>query len=260
MSRLLYALCFAGLATVSPLMAQNGPGTAPNPVDSLHRASELYAWGTDGDVPHVLQLLSSAATLFHSAGDLRGEATALERLGRVHADLEDPDSALTFYRRALALREKIGDTAATTATRRTMRRPAAVELLKRSPLLEPTMGVVAGHRFVGEVRSLLATVGDSLGPGANTPQAATRALELLLGDRTVRAEIQSEPAGLVVKYRRMTDPTQRELAVTTSDTISLQPALYVFTIVDPRTGQPEVQNKDCATPCTVRFNLRRRPN
>jgi hypothetical protein len=202
----------------------------------------------------MLQLLSDSVEFHRGANDRSGEGRVLSRIGEVLAAAGAADSARAYYLRAVEAQHLAGDSGAVAATRRLIWRVDVVQLLNRSPLLEPTMGTVTGQQFVGEARRVLAQEVDSVVLAEiRSPHDATRALEAVLSGTVVDARVQSQPANLVVQYRRLTDPPGSERTVTTDDVLSLPAALYLFVARDPATGRVQPQTKDCAIPCSVRF-------
>lgn len=137
-----------------------------------------------------------------------------------------------------------------------------IELLDNSPLLEPTLSIVLGARYVRDTRMLLSIIDTTLVLPEQTALEATRELERRLerwlertGGESPMATVESVPDGLVVTYRPITDPEAQELTATTRDEFPLRPALYVFRCTNPTTGQVVTQRKSCATNCRVVFNF-----
>src|SRR6266550_3818813 len=135
-------------------------------------------------------------------------------------------------------------------------RTKVIELLASSPLLEPTMSVVHEAQFVRESQAQLDAI--TYGTTAKSPSTAREAtaeLEALLAGLTVKATVTSVPRGLVVSYHRLVDTNALDLTVTTDDVLTLEPALYVFTCKDPKTGRLEEHRTSCAGPCKVSFTF-----
>jgi hypothetical protein len=186
---------------------------------------------------------------------------ALAQLGELLAAAGALDSARAYYGQAVRVQLAIRDSAAAARTRKLRWEVDVRELLAKSPLLDPLMGTVRGQRYVGEVRRILSQQMDSSSlREIRSPEDATQALEAVLAGTVVRARVQSEPANLVVQYRRAAENVGSERSVTTNDVIPLAPALYVFQARDPVSGEVYVQRKQCATPCLVRFVFRGRVN
>jgi hypothetical protein len=146
-----------------------------------------------------------------------------------------------------------------TITLAEIRRARVIELLNRSPLLDPTRSVAEERRFVQAARAILVSIpgAQPVGTSVNSVEAATRALEQTLAGRgpPVYATVESVPSRLAVKYRRLADSPGSELMVTTDDRIALQPASYLFSAEDPKTGKPKEQPMSCHTNCRVRFTF-----
>jgi hypothetical protein len=239
-----------------------GAGTAAAqgaPADSAAnlytQASERMAWGTPPDTAAVIGLLTQAATLYREAADRGEEAIMLALIGRLHTAAGRVDSALVYYRRASDLQRIAGDTAALSATLEEMQSPAAVELLNRSPLLKPTMGAVAGARYVNDTRALLTSTRDEGElQQIKTVEKATQELEQVLEKTmSVYAVVQSEPSRVEVTYRRLIQKAAPPRSLTTNDSILLRPALYLFEGKDPATGAAQRKPVACATRCKVDF-------
>ena len=130
------------------------------------------------------------------------------------------------------------------------KRQQLIELLDRSPLLEPTMSVVAQARYLRDTRSVLE--GYWAESETSSVEDATLAIQDLLAGTTVTAAVLSEPADLNVTYRLLVDVDAPVLSVTTAASIQLSPGLYVFTCTSS-TGVTEQKNVSCATNCEVRF-------
>ncbi len=259
-------------------------------------ASELYAWGNPPDTSRVLELLKSALRLYRGSRDRAGEAMVLARLGRVYDDGNQTDSALAFYGqavrigretgnatqegrllraigavytrlglpdsaqahfdRALSIARERGDTDSEKLTLAEIRYAKVLDLLNRSPLLEPGMSVVKSGLFVQQAKAVLGNSPDVA--TLDSPEALTKALEQEFARKVtiIHATVQSEPTRIAVSYRRLSDPEGTALTVTTDDRIPLQAALYAFSAKDPTSGDPaQVQNVKCMTNCTVRFTF-----
>jgi hypothetical protein len=202
----------------------------------------------------VFLLLSDSVEVYRAANDYSAEGRVLSRIGQILAAAGVTDSARPYYLRAVQAQVTAGDSAAVASTRHLIWLVDVVQLLNRSPLLEPTMGTVAGQRYVTETRRMLAQQVDSTTlAGIRSPQDATRALETVLDGTVVHAKVQSHPSNVIVQYRRLTEPPGAERTVTTDDMISLPAALYLFLARDPVSGRVQPQTKDCAVPCLVRF-------
>jgi len=130
------------------------------------------------------------------------------------------------------------------------KRQQLIELLDQSPLLEPTMSVVAQARYLRDVRSALEDYAAE--SETSSVEDATALMQDLLAGTTVTATVVSEPADLNVTYRLLVDVDAPVLSVTTDASIPLSPGLYVFTCTSS-TGVTEQKNVSCATNCEVRF-------
>ncbi len=76
-------------------------------------ADSLYAIGTKlrlgKESTEALQLLQEALNMYRGIGDERGEAEVLGGIGAANFDLNDSQSAMSFYKEALVIREKVDD-------------------------------------------------------------------------------------------------------------------------------------------------------
>lgn len=76
---------------------------------ALLEAEVLRSQGTAESLTKSVEKYSQAATLYHLAGDLADEQTALNNLGSVYDDLGDKEKALEWYERALRLARDTSD-------------------------------------------------------------------------------------------------------------------------------------------------------
>jgi hypothetical protein len=248
------------LATLTIIFLM-GCGLAPSRLPAQTTAESTQTVGArpcppelEPEACRVLQLLSDSVKLYQDANNRSAEGNVLSRIGQILAAAGATDSARPYYLRAVEAQVSAGDSAAVASTRRLIWVVDVVQLLNRSPLLEPTMGTVVGQRYVAETRRVLAQQLDStVLAGVRSPDDATRALEAVLDGTVVRAKVQSHPSNVLVQYRRLTEPPGAERTVTTDDMISLPAALYLFVARDPVSGRVQPQTKDCAIPCLVRF-------
>lgn len=264
------------LAKATELKAWGAPEDAPAVLTLLRRAAELFAAARDregelaalerlGRVHADAMTLDSAllyqrraAAVAREIGNLAAEARTLENIGGIQWQTTHLDSALNYYTSAARIYATIGNAPASArigARLQAVREARAVELLNTSPLLEPTMGVVAGARHVRETRAVLFGLSGFDPAGVTSVEEADEALEQVLAANTVFASVTSVPPGQVVKYRRILDALGQEQSVTTDRSIPLRPALYVFVAVDPQTGRSMEQRIPCATNCNVTFNF-----
>ena len=128
-------------------------------------------------------------------------------------------------------------------------------LLSTSPLLEPTMGVVEQAQYVADARNVLSQVPGASAADVESAADAAAAVETALAGSAVRAELISEPPGIVVSYRRLIDPEAALTQATTNDTIQVPPALYLFIGTDAQSGKADSLKVACATGCRVKFSF-----
>ncbi len=74
----------------------------------FHRGRHLRRLPSREERLRAIDHFSQAASVFHDAGDLRGEAGALAEMGNVHRALGEPETAAVHLRRALALHQGSG--------------------------------------------------------------------------------------------------------------------------------------------------------
>src|SRR5438105_641220 len=88
----------------------HGQATAADSADRLaSRADSVERLRTEPDLREAIDLSTRAAVLYQLAGR-RGEAAQrLHNIGRAYKDLGQLDSALSYDRRALAVRRELGD-------------------------------------------------------------------------------------------------------------------------------------------------------
>lgn len=73
------------------------------------QAEQAYQQGTRESYDRAIALLLESRELCQRVGDRRGEGRAMKSMGNVHKDLGRPDSALAYYRQALAIDREVGD-------------------------------------------------------------------------------------------------------------------------------------------------------
>lgn len=247
-------LLLLGLGSApSRLLAQT---TVPDSATRPSAAATLPSCEVDPDPPACrrIRVLADSAEVYRRSGNRAAEGRVLSRVGQLLIAAGAPDSASLYYSRAIEAKRAAGDVEGSDSARRQMRLAQRMGLLQRAPVLEPTMGVVAGQLYIRDTRLALA---DELDPAAleeiRSPEDATRALEASLGGIVVQAKVRSQPSRIVVRYRRLIDPPGAERSVTTDDDIQLPPALYLFEARHPVSGKVQEQRKSCATPCNVQF-------
>ncbi len=111
-ARLLAALILAGSLVAATLAAPPALAPAPQavqqekPDEVFAKARQIYA--EDGPKP-ALPLFERALTLYHAAGDRRGEAITLGLIGNCHKRFGDFQKALDFLNRSLSMKRELGD-------------------------------------------------------------------------------------------------------------------------------------------------------
>lgn len=102
-------LCLAILLLAGPITAQSNP---PNPQTAdrlLAEANRLYREGTKDSLEQAIQKLLEAAAIYHSGGDAKHKAGALNNVARTYLLLGDQRQAIEYLKRVLPLVRSLSD-------------------------------------------------------------------------------------------------------------------------------------------------------
>ena len=77
-------LCLAILLLAVPIAAQSNPSTSQTADRLFAEANRLYREGTKDSLEQAIQKLLEAAAIYHSSGDAKHEAGALNNVARTY--------------------------------------------------------------------------------------------------------------------------------------------------------------------------------
>jgi CHAT domain-containing protein len=102
-------LCLAILLLAVTNAAQSNPPTSQTADRLYAEANRLYREGTKDSLEQAIQKLLEAAAIYHSSGDARHEAGALNNVARTYLLLGEQRQAIDYLKRILPMLRSLGD-------------------------------------------------------------------------------------------------------------------------------------------------------
>jgi len=88
---------------------QSGENRVADAQRAFTEGDQLYQQGTAQSLRKAIAKFEELLKLYRQAGDRAGEATTLDRIGKVYSDLGEKQKALEYYSQSLPLSRAIGD-------------------------------------------------------------------------------------------------------------------------------------------------------